>query len=57
MLKIWVRIDAENFEKMKSLKGVMDRENYPDFYEEESHPNEVASHLYYRFILEENGKE
>lgn len=50
---IKVKIDNENFEKLKNYKGFLSRKNYFDSYEEISLKNEVGRFLVFRFMLEE----
>lgn len=50
MEKIYVKIDEENFNKLKKKKGFMFKEAYPDFHKEFERIDEVGSFLDFRFI-------
>jgi hypothetical protein len=51
MQKIWVKIDEENFDKIKtSDRGFLLREYYPDFHEKFSKEGEIGSFLHIRLI-------
>jgi len=50
MKKIYVRIDEENFEKLKDKKGFMYRDAYPDFHEKDAPIDELGSLLDFRFL-------
>jgi hypothetical protein len=50
MKKIYVKIDEENFEKLKEKKGFMQRQAYPDFHEKDAPTNEIGSFLDFRFL-------
>ena len=48
---IVVHIDSEELVRLKTKKGFLDYENYPDEYKEISKYGEVGRFLIFRFIL------